>query len=192
MSALWEPQYRGQILLYEGSAHNFSITALLAGIKHPFSLSDKDYRIVVDKLVALRANRPLFYSSPEEATDLFTKDDIALVYGNYGTQQVKALREKGADIGYIIPKEGALAWLDCWAVLAGNKDANLAQSWINYMISKPVSHLLTVRQGLANTVEASAASKEQDKLVWLERVEDPEKRAQFWQRILSGYRNGMF
>ncbi len=52
----------------------------------------------------------------EEAATLFSKYDIALLFGNYGTQQLKALREAGADIGYIIPKEGALAWLDCWAV----------------------------------------------------------------------------
>lgn len=68
------------------------------------------------KLVELRRNSLTFYQSVEDAVRLFKENQIALIYGNYGTQQLKALRDMGANVGYIIPKEGALAWLDCWAI----------------------------------------------------------------------------
>ncbi len=192
MAALWEPRYRGRILLYEGSSHNFSMAALLAGISNPFQLSDANFNKTVKQLIALRANRPLLYSSPEEVVKLFRTKPVALAFGNYGGQQIKALRASGQDVGYIIPSEGALAWLDCWAVLMGGRDNPLASAWINYTLNRDVSRQLTLRHGLSNTIEPSADSTEEDKLVWLQPVEDPERRAQFWQRILSGYRRGMF
>lgn len=192
MAALWDLQYRGKILLHEGSTHNFSLTALLAGEKNPFQLSENGFREVVRRLVALRANRPLLYRSPQDAVQVFKARPVALAFGNYGKQQRKALLDAGFDVGYVIPVEGALAWLDCWAVLRGGQQSPLALAWINFMLSREVSRLLTSRHGLANTVENPPDMGDEDQLFWLQPVENPERRAQFWARILSGYRKGMY
>jgi putative spermidine/putrescine transport system substrate-binding protein len=126
-----------------------------------------------------------FYTLPEESVELFRKHSVALMFANYGSQQVKLLRDAGADVGYVIPTEGALAWLDCWAVTRGARNKALAERWINYMLDKRVSAELTRRQGLANTVQAASA-RDSDKLIWLEPVEDDQRRAAYWSRILSG------
>ncbi|WP_372528521.1 ABC transporter substrate-binding protein, partial [Piscinibacter sp.] len=94
----------------------------------------------------------------------------------------------GADIGYVIPREGALAWLDCWTVTRGAANKALAEAWINYMLEQPVSHALTERQGLANTVEASDGAERSNKIIWLETVEDVNRRTTLWGRIVSGDR----
>ena len=73
---------------------------------------------------------------PEESVELFQHHAVALLFANYGRQQLKLLRDAGADVGYMIPQEGALAWLDCWAVTRGVKNRRLAESWINYMLEK--------------------------------------------------------
>ena len=40
MNVLWDPKYKGKILLYDASAHNFSFAALAEGIENPFHLCD--------------------------------------------------------------------------------------------------------------------------------------------------------
>jgi putative spermidine/putrescine transport system substrate-binding protein len=191
MAALWDPRYRGRVLAYDGSSHNFTLAALMLGIRNPFRLSDAEFKRVTEHLVALRRNALAFYSLPEESAELFRHDGGVLLFANYGAQQVKLLRDEGADIGYVIPKEGALAWLDCWAVTRGARDKRLAESWINYTLEKPVSTALTERQGLANTITATLAERDR-KLIWLEPVEDAPRRASLWNRIMSGELPGKF
>ena len=187
-AAMWDNQYKGRVLAYQASEHNFSLAAMVLGLKDPFDIPDADFSRVSRKLVELRRNVLTFYNSPEEATRLYMHNDIALVFGNYGTQQVDQLQKAGADIGYVIPKEGALAWLDCWSITRGAENRGLAQAWINYMLEKTVSHALVERQGLSNTLEAPANEHDADRILWLQRVEDVDKRASLWDKIISGNR----
>ena len=185
LAAMWDPKYRGKVLAFDSGGHNFSIAALvLKG--HPFRIDERRFRPTVDKLVALRRNVLTFYRLPEESVELFRKHSVALMFANYGSQQVKLLRDAGADVGYVIPIEGALAWLDCWAVTRGAGNKRLAERWIDFMLDKKVSGELTRRQGLGNTIEPAAMAKDSDKLIWLDPVEDDQRRAAYWARILSG------
>lgn len=189
INALWDPQYRGKVLAYNGSSHNFSLAALSLGFADPFRLSQKEFSRAVVHLRGLRDNVAQFYSQPEEVLESFRSKQVALIYANYGDQQVQMLRKAGADIGYVIPREGALAWLDCWAVLRGARDRALAEAWINYMLSPAVSGQLPLRQGLASTLAGASepGTRPEDKLIWLEPVEDYPRRALYWERLMSGY-----
>jgi len=186
ITALWDPQYRGRVLAFDTSSHNFSIAAMALGKPNPFQIDEASYPEVVRHLVALRRNVLTFYSLPEEAAELFRTQKVALLFANYGTQQVQQLKKAGADIGYVIPKEGALAWLDCWTVTRGARDKGLAEAWINHMLERSVSMALTERQGLANTVVAG--QEPAGRIVWLESVEDADKREALWAQIVSGAR----
>ena len=153
MSAMWDPNYQGRVLAFNASNHNFSLAGLLMGVKNPFQMSTEELSQAAKQLVELRRNVLTFYSTAEEAAALFSKYDIALVFGNYGNQQLKALREAGADVGYIIPREGALAWLDCWAITTEAKNKKLAEQWINYTLEKSVSdHLTIIRASLIRSL----------------------------------------
>jgi len=186
MEAMWNPHYRGRVLAFDTSNHNFTLAGLLLGAGNPFHLNDTEFTQAVIKLVDLRRNVLTFFRSPEEAVELFAENDVALIFGNYGNQQVKQLREAGADIGYIIPKEGALAWLDCWSMTRGVRNRELAQAWINYTLEPQVSEALTQRQGLANTVTPFPTANDSDRIIWLEPLQYHAKRESFWSRIRSG------
>lgn len=188
MAAMWDPQYRGRVLAHNTSNHNFSVAALQLGVKNPFQLTESQFNDAAKKLVALRRNVRTFYNSPEDAVKLFREHEIAIVYANYGTQQLKALREAGADVGYVIPHEGALAWLDCWVLTRGAARRIDAERWIDYTLEKRTSEILTVRQGLANTVSPSTVNgnSHSGKLIWLQPLEDFAKRHALWNRILAG------
>ena len=194
IAVLWDPRWRGRVLAFDGSSHGFSLAAMYRGMA-PFQIPAAQFGPLARDLVALRRNVRSFYSLPEESLELFRKHRIAVMHANYGQQQLKQLRDAGLDVGYVVPREGALAWLDCWAITRRSTQVALATEWINYMLDPSVSRELTRRQGLANTLEeppALSGDAPAGAIVWLEPVEDEARRAQLWQRILSGDRPNRF
>mgnify|MGYP002776380094 FL=1 len=188
ITALWDPRFQGKVLLYNGGTHNFSLAAQALGNHNPFQLKDSQWPAAVDRLIALRRNAGALYSRPDESIDLFKRKFAALMFANYGSQQFKLLTSAGLDVGYVIPKEGALAWLDCWAITSRARNAKLAHQWIDYMLEPTQGKSLQERQGLANTTSPSPYLNSQDRILWLEPVENVSQREQFWARIISGDR----
>lgn len=190
IAALWDQRYRGRVLAFNDGTHNFSLAAQSIGIADPFRLSDKDWPAVVERLIALRRNVLSFYSKPEESVELFLERQAALMLANYGSQQLQLMRAAGVDVGYVIPREGALAWLDCWAITRSVRNKRLAEGWINYLLEAAPGEVLTRRHGLHSTTAEADHSSEGDELIWLRQVEDVERRGQAWSRIVSGDRLG--
>lgn len=187
IASLWDPRFQGRVLAFNGSSHAFSLAAQAAGLD-PFRIEAADFPRLTERLIALRRNVLTFYAQPEEAASLFREHRVALLFANYGRQQLKQLRDQGADVGFVIPREGALAWLDCWAISRGARDVALAEAWIDFALEPPMSRALVERQGLSNTLEEPENLEGADRLIWLRPVEDAERRARLWERILSGER----
>ncbi|MCV2367875.1 ABC transporter substrate-binding protein [Roseateles oligotrophus] len=189
VTALWDPHLRGRVIAYDGGTHNFSLAAQVLRLPTPFKLAESDWAPAVDRLIALRRNVAGFYTRPEESVALFKRRQAVLMFANFGRQQLLLLKSAGVDADYVIPSEGALAWLDCWVVSsAAQQNTKLAHAWINHLLEQPASHLLTSRQGLGNTTQASADYRADDKLLWLQAVESEERRNLLWGRIISGDR----
>lgn len=188
ITVLWDPRYQGKVLLYNGGTHSFSLAAQVLGNSNPFQLQGKQWSAAVDRLIALRRNAGGFYQQPDESVELFKYKFAALMFANYGSQQVKLLKAAGIDVGYVIPKEGALAWLDCWAITARGHDSRLAHRWIDYMLEPQPGRALLERQGLANTTSPAPYLSNKDRIRWLEPVENVTRREQLWERIVSGDR----
>jgi len=179
----WDEKYKGKILAYDNGEHNFSFTALTLGIEDPFHLSEEQLGKIKEKLSVLKRNVLSFYTTPDEALQLYKSNDVALIWANYGQQQVKAMKDAGANIEYVNPKEGALAWLDTWAMTNGVQDADLAEAWVNFLLQKKIGQQLSERTGFGNTVVETGSAGANDKLVWLDFVEDPTKRSDLWNEI---------
>ncbi len=186
IAALWDPRHRGKVLIYDGGSHTFSLAAQALGKPSPFRLDGDDWAQAVERLIALRRNLLTVYAQPDESAHLFLSRGAALLFANYGTQQLQLLRAAGADVGYVIPREGALAWLDCWAITRGARNRALAHAWIDYLLEAGPAEVLSARHGLNNTRSQPAHQADADRLVWLEPVEDVERRILLWERIVSG------
>ena len=50
LASLWDPHYRGKVLAYDGSSHNYSIARLLKG-GAPFQIAEQDFPAVNAKLI---------------------------------------------------------------------------------------------------------------------------------------------
>ena len=114
-----------------------------------------------------------------------TGPEIAIVIG---TRAEYVPEGKALDYvaGYAIVNEGALSWLDCWAITRSAQPVALAEAWINYLLEPEPGNALLSRQGLANTTSESPYLRPQDKLKWLEPVESEDRRNLLWSRILAG------
>jgi putative spermidine/putrescine transport system substrate-binding protein len=179
------------VLAFDDGNHNFSLASLSIGGK-PFQIDDGRFEKVAERLIALRRNALAFYTPPEESVELFGDYKVAVLFANYGRQQLKLLQDAGADVGYVIPVEGALAWLDCWSIAQGAQNPLLAHHWINFMLGRGASDALVQRQGLSNTMSVGAGGHGSDRIHWLETVEDGTRRSELWARIVSGDRPERF
>lgn len=188
IAALWDKRYKGKVLAYGGGAHNFSLAAQMLGATSPFRIEPGMWPGAVEALIDLRRNALGFYNQPDESISLFRRHGAALMYANYGTQQLHLLRAQGVDAGYVIPREGAMAWLDCWAIPRHAREPKLAHAWIDLLLGERASQLLVTRQGLASTTTPSDSSRPEVRLLWLEPVEDAARRETLWARIRSGDR----
>jgi len=179
----YSEEYKGRMLGYDNGEHNFSVTALDMGIEDPFHLSPEQMDQAKAKLIDMKHNLLSLYSTADEALQLYQQNDVALIWANYGQQQVKMMKAAGAPIAYINAKEGALAWLDTWAMTSGVKNKELAEKWVNFVLQKKISGALSERQGFGNTVVEFPSAGPNDKIVWLQTVEDPTKRADLWNEV---------
>ena len=188
IAALWDPRWRGKVIGYNGGTHNFSLAAQRLGLPSAFLLDERRWPVAVDALIALRRNVGGFYEQPEESIALFKARQAALMFANFGRQQLKLLRAAGIDAGYALPKEGALAWLDCWVVTKAARNPRLAHAWINHLLGTEPGRLLATRQGLGSTSFKSPDYRADDRLVWLQPVESEARRNLLWRRIAAGDR----
>ncbi len=188
IAALWDTRYRGKVLVFNDGTHNFSLAALALGMRTPFLIADRDWPALVDKLIDLRRNVLTFYAQPDESVELFKSRRASLMLANYGSQQLQLMKSAGIDAEYIIPKEGALAWLDVWAITRGARNSALAAAWINYLLEENPGEVLRTRQGLGDTTWPSPHHHAGDNLIWLAPVENVERRNSLWRRIMSGDR----
>ncbi|TXH89977.1 MAG: extracellular solute-binding protein [Rhodoferax sp.] len=184
VNALWDPRVRGKVLMYNAGGHGFSLAAQRMGLKSPFALAPADWPRAVQELIGLRRNVRAYYTQPEESVALFLQHKAALMFANYGTQQVTLLEKAGAKVGYVIPREGALAWLDCWAVSSLAQGKPMVTAWLNFMLEKEAAQALVQRQGLSSATLTDRPLNE--RLVWLQPQEDAERRTVLWSRIVGG------
>lgn len=183
MEVLWDPKYKGKVLAYDNGEHNFSFTALTLGIKDPFHLTAAQMELIKKKLIDLKHNVLTFYTTADEALQIYKSNDIALIWANYGQQQMMAMKKAGAKVAYVNPKEGALAWLDTWALTSGVRDKDLAEQWINFVLQKKIGAELSKRTGFGNAVVPTPSANQGDTMVWLDFVEDPLKRSDLWNEV---------
>jgi putative spermidine/putrescine transport system substrate-binding protein len=102
------------------------------------------------------------------------------------------VRQAGADVGYAIPREGRAGL----AGLLGNDacststaaGAAMDQLHAGAISQRPLAH----RQGLANTLSASADLPSGARVLWLQPVENANRREALWQKIYSGDLPGSF
>jgi putrescine transport system substrate-binding protein len=126
---------------------------------NPDSQATEDYKKGEELLLQLRPSIRKFHSS--EYINALANGDICIAVGWSGDiLQAKGRAEEagaGVEIGYSIPKEGALMWFDNMAIPADAKNVGEAHEFLNYMMRPEVIAKASNYIQYANGNKASVA-----------------------------------
>jgi spermidine/putrescine transport system substrate-binding protein len=131
---LCSPEYKGKtaIRLKRPTLMAF---AFAAG-KDPFALyhDTKAYSALMDQvgatLIACKANFKFFYDNKDQLLNGIRSGEVvaAMMWDTGGW----TLNRDNPDIQYIVPRSGALGWLDTFALPAHGRNDAAAYAWINF------------------------------------------------------------
>lgn len=127
---LWDDAWEGQVGFMDSPVEAIMLTALYLG-DDPH---DPDLDAVREALVDMRPNVELYWGSSDDWTRAFTTEAISV--GNFWAGDAGSMMEEGEPVGYVIPEEGAVGWIDAWTVVADSPNPELAHAWIDWMISE--------------------------------------------------------
>jgi spermidine/putrescine-binding protein len=183
---MWDPQYEQQMIALDDANNSITLGALVLGFEDPYNLDDEQFEAVKQKLIDMKRLLLTYYAGFDEGADVFAQNDIKLAF-SMGETMGTLIQERGVNAQWVIPKEKAIGWLDCWVVSAGARDVDLAHAWIDACMTPEVGNVLSDRFSYGNTTD-EAVNEEigmtyGDQLSWLLTPEDFERRVQVWNEV---------
>ncbi|MFD1772780.1 ABC transporter substrate-binding protein [Paenibacillus rhizophilus] len=195
-NALWDSKYNGKIVTLDDAANQTAMTALLLGFEDPYNLTDEQLDQVKKKLLEQKPLVRTYYSGFEDGKNLMASDEGWIGF-SMGPTMITDLQKEGKNIVEVIPKEGALVWIDNAVIGKDAKDPELVHVYIDYLISSEVQAQLIKKTsyGGVNADSASMLTAEEKKvshmddpnyfnnLVYVAFPESFEKRVKLWNEI---------
>ncbi|MCR6637117.1 extracellular solute-binding protein [Devosia sp.] len=181
-NALWDPATASKAIVLDDANNNIVNTATLLGFEDPYNLSLEQFEQVKQKLIEQKRSILSYYAGFEDGVNVWESSGASLMF-SMGESQVISLAERGYDVGYAIPQEGAIGWLDTWALSTGAQDVECAHQWVDYVLAGDVGPMMTTAHGYGNTTQSNDGLDYADRLNWLRPVESLEMRAQVWSEV---------
>lgn len=128
LSVLWNPKYQGKVALIDDPTVEVPLTAMYLG-ENP---QQPDIAKVQPALAKLKDNAKLLYSSTNDLASAISSGTVDLGVANSDTTG-GIIGSGQPDLKYTIPQQGAVGWIDTWAISAKTKHLDLAYQWLNYM-----------------------------------------------------------
>ncbi|WP_053063831.1 ABC transporter substrate-binding protein [Caballeronia mineralivorans] len=132
VQAMWDPRFKGRLAMRDDSAFAVNLAALATGqdINNP-----PDMGKIKAKLLDLKPQVRMFWSSEDEwlkgmAAGNF---DIGAIWAGAAARATKRYK---LPVKFVIPDEGAIAWLDAMAIPNTSQHPADAAKFINFMLSK--------------------------------------------------------
>ena len=135
--ALYDPKFAGKVSLVDDPTTVMPFIPIMLGFPNPFDLNDQEFQQMSDKLMDLRGQVTHVSASIEDQTADFANGQVSTGV-LYNISTLTALRDGGITLEQTIPKEGAAAWTDNYAMTkAGEEKAALCYDFMNYTLTIP-------------------------------------------------------
>jgi len=128
---LFNPEYKGRVTTTGFDAANIELLVLFAKMNGG---SEDNIDPGFKKMGELAKNISVFYSAHPQLLDLFRSGDVAMARWLRG--RVDWAVEKGVDVKFAVPKEGALALVSTVHVVKNRPNIELAMKFVNHLLSK--------------------------------------------------------
>jgi putative spermidine/putrescine transport system substrate-binding protein/spermidine/putrescine transport system substrate-binding protein len=185
-SVLWDPRFQSRVISEDDANNNIVTMALALGCADPFRLSDSQFARIKAQLLAVKRNLLTYFTGFDEGASIFAQGGLDLMAA-MAEPQLEMVRARGVEAGLVIPREGAIGWVDCWAVSAGVRDMDLALAWISHFTSPDVGRYLSRNRHYGNTCDADANAAigldYAERLTFLQAPESFARRATLWNEV---------
>jgi spermidine/putrescine transport system substrate-binding protein len=131
INAYWDPRFKTSVGWWDDFLNSIQFAAIALG-QDPNSPSD--LTAIKQKLQALRPQIKTFWTSEDQFNKLFASGQFTVgVY--WSGSAARAGKRYNLPLRFVIPKEGAIGWVDAWAIPAKAPNAAMGLKWIDYMTS---------------------------------------------------------
>lgn len=149
---LWDPQYKGQLLLMDDVREVFHVALTLNG-HSPNTTNPDEIKQAYELLKTLMPNVLVFNSdAPREP---YMAGDVN--FGMIWNGEVVMAQEEDDAIQYVYPDEGAVFWVDSFVIPAGAANVKEAHAFINYMMRPEVAKACVDYVGYATANKTAIA-----------------------------------
>lgn len=131
MSVLFDSKYAGKIAIRDDFNDAVMLAAIVLG-QDPNNPSDLD--AIKKKLIEQKPLNKTYWKTGDEYSKLFAGNQISVSLMWSG--QASSMKKEGQPIGFVVPEDGAIGWVDTWAIAKGSKNQELAYKFIDALISK--------------------------------------------------------
>lgn len=159
VQVLWDPKYKGKIA-FRDDFNDAVMTAAMALGQDPNKPSDLE--AIKKKLIEQKPLNRTYWKTGDEFSKLFASKQISV--GMMWSGQAATMKKDGQPIEYVIPKEGAIGWVDHWAIVKSSNKKELALKFIDFMISKEFQ-ANWVKKGGPNPVNTQVEKELDEKTV---------------------------
>lgn len=107
-----------------------------------------NFEVILAEAVKAKKNIVQFWSNENEAQGAFRTNGAVL--GQTWDSTAYALRKEGLPIGFMAPKEGALAWMEGLSIPSGAENIEQAYAFINWFYTPEAGAMYTTKSGIAS------------------------------------------
>ena len=135
-TALWDPQYEREILMWDSVRDGIGLTAKMLG----YSMNTTNDAELADIKAKLLEQKPLVLSyAGDQMKDQMTAGE-AIMAVMYSGDAVTVI-ENNEDMAYVVPEEGSNIWFDSVCILKNSKHKELAEKFINFLCRTDVAEM---------------------------------------------------
>jgi spermidine/putrescine transport system substrate-binding protein len=133
--ALWDPKYKGKVVMFDDSYITMPMIALYVGAEDPYNLTDPEWEKVRDALKRLRPQVRTIATGFDDAVTIYAQGDGVIGYCQ-NVSIVANLNDKGKSFEYTFPREGTPLWIDN-SIITKRGDRQEVYDFISNSLSLP-------------------------------------------------------
>jgi spermidine/putrescine transport system substrate-binding protein len=130
IQVMWDETHKGKVVLRDDALEAVQFGAIATGQ----NINEiKDLDAVKAKLTSLMPQIRTFWSAENDWNQMVASNQIDV--GTYWSGSAsRAKKNFKLPVTFVVPEEGAVAWLDAFSIPVGSKNVEGAEAFINYMI----------------------------------------------------------
>lgn len=149
---LWDPKYRGQLMLMDDTREVHHIALKILGYSGN-TTDPKQIAEAYEKLKELMPNVLVFNSDNPAAPYMAGEVGLGMLWNG----SAAAAQREGLPIELVWPKEGGIYWVDNLSITSNAKNIEAAHKMIDFLLRPDVAAKISEETGYLTGVEASNA-----------------------------------